>query len=281
MTISIKEAKRYEDLMSLESHDMPYCFDKIFSTEGWGAKSLSKKKFKLLKNIDSQIRAMLNENEKVHFISWGVQSSALESSFIEWSYYISRVAFVFTNQRIIFLRISSRNKPLELRYQIRYPVITKIGSRFWSLRMEFQSRKKMIFSHVPGRDRKIMPKLIDDFRSTISTPEEKLIEKENLCPHCYVVVEEFPQSCPHCMKAFKSANTAGWLSLLFPGFGDFYLGHRTFAILEILSASVIWVSVLFSGGGFIWALFIFIFMHGIDALVTRYVGRKGLYPSGI
>ena len=54
MATSIEMANRFEDLIDLQSHDMPYSFDKIFSTEGWGAKSLSKKKFKLLKKIDSR-----------------------------------------------------------------------------------------------------------------------------------------------------------------------------------------------------------------------------------
>lgn len=282
MAISIKAVKRFEDLMGLESHDMPYSFDKIFSVEGWGAKSLSKKKFKLLKNIDNQIREMLNENEKVHFISWGVQSSTLESFFIGWViYYISRMAFVFTNQRILLLQISSRNKPLHLRCQIKYPAITKISSTILrNLKIEFQSRETLLFLHVPGRDRKFMPKLIENLRSTISTPSENLVGKENLCPYCYVVVEGFPQSCQHCLKGFKSGNKAGWLSLLFPGFGDFYLGHRLFAFLEIFGAFIVWFSVLISGG-LIAAPFIFVFMHGIDALETRHIGRKGLYPAGM
>lgn len=269
-------ARGFEDLMSFESHDMPYFFDKIFSVEGWGAKSLSKKKFKLLKNIDIQVRAMLNEDEKVHFISWGVQSSFLEAYFIGWAiHYISRMALVFTNQRILLLQISSRNKPLSLRCQVRYTAITKIGS---NCQIEFQSQKKLKFLGVPGKDRKSIPKLIDDLRSTVSTAAENSTEKENLCPYCYAVVDGFPQNCPQCLKSFKSANKAGWLSLVFPGFGDFYLGHRLFAGLEIIGAVVVW-SFFLPVWGLNGVLIVFIFMHGIDALETRHVGRKGLYPS--
>lgn len=279
MATSIEMAKRFEDLIDLQSHDMPYSFDKIFSTEGWGAKSLSKKKFKLLKEIDSQIRAMLNENEKVQFISWGVDTPLIDQFFIGWVlYYINRMAFVFTTERILLLQISTRNKPLALKGQIRYPAIAKSGHTIFGDKIEFQSGKTRVFIQVPKKDRKFMHTLIENLRSTTSTPAIDVKEKENLCPYCYVAVEGFPQSCPHCQKTFKSANKAGWLSLLFPGFGDFYLGHRFFAILEILGALWVWLILILPS---VIALvpFVIIFIHVPDALVTRYIGRKGIYPS--
>jgi len=60
METSIETARRFQDLVSLESHDMPYLFDEVFSVGEWGTKSLSKRKFKLLKKIDGEIPAMPN-----------------------------------------------------------------------------------------------------------------------------------------------------------------------------------------------------------------------------
>lgn len=237
---------------------------------------------------------MLNEGEKIYFISSGVEASFAESYFLGWSmYYINRTAFIFTTQRILLLQISRSGKPSQLKSQIRYSSIAKISRTiFGHCKIKFQNGKTSVFVYVPKRDKKFMQKVIEYLKDTNKVPAIDNIKwRENLCPYCYAVVEGFPQNCPHCQKAFKSANKAGWLSLIFPGLGDFYLGHRTFAILEILGASLVWFSFFISVFSpkegepmdafalLLSGLVIFALMHGIDALVTRYVGRKGIYPS--
>lgn len=292
MPTPMETARRFQDLMSLESHDVPYLFDKIFSAEGWRARSLSKKKFKLLKKIDSQVRAMLREGEKVYFITWGVESSLLESFFVgQIMYYINRAAFVFTTERILLLQISVRNKPLHLKSQIEYLAIAKIGrTMLGNCKIKFQSGKTSVFEKVPKGDRKFMQEVIEHLRSGIATRGIDIKEKENLCPRCYAAVEGFPLSCSHCDKPFKSANKAAWLSLIFPGLGKLYLGVlRTFAVFEIVVVSLAWVFWF----GFVIqeerpevvlvlleVLAFFVTLHGIAAIVTRHIGRKGIYPSG-
>lgn len=289
MVTSLETARQFQDLMNLGSHDMPYFFDKIFSAKGWRERSLSKRKFKLLKGIDKQIRAMLNEGEKVYFLSSGIESSFAESFLLGWvMYYINRMAIIFTTQRILLLQIGTRDKLLHLKFQIRYPAITQSSRSFFgNCKIKFRSGKTSVFDRVPKSDNKFIQQVIDHLRGNVSSSVSDAVGKENLCPYCYVKIEEFPQTCPQCQKGFKSANKAGWLSLIFPGLGDFYIGHRLFAILEILGASLIWIGLFIPEeeepanalGLLIGAVILFLFMHGIDALVTRYVGRKGIYPG--
>ena len=290
MLTSIKEAKRFEDLMSLESHNMPYFFDRIFSAEGWGAKSLSKKKFKLLKNIDKKIQEILNEGEKVYFIGRGVQLSHVEEFFIggAYSHHVNRKAIIFTTQRILQLQISGSDKPLILKSQIQYSAITKISrTLFGNCRIELQNGKKLIFAYLPKKDRKFMEKEIEELTSKQAFPPSVAKGLENLCPYCKRTVEGLPESCPHCFKAFKSASKAGWLSFIFPGLGDFYLGYRGFAVLEIIIAAIIWLGVLSgmirgasdTSALTVTALILFVFMHGINAVFTRQIGKKGIYPA--
>ena len=91
---------------------------------------------------------------------------------------------------------------------------------------------------------------------------------------------------------FKSANRAGLLSLAFPGLGDLYLGHRGLAVVEMFGAASMWFVIFFGFWGsqntgepipagtlLMISLVAFAFCHGLDALVTRHTGHKGLYPA--
>ena len=286
----IEDAKRFQDLLDLESHNMPYFFDHVFNDEGWRARSLSKKKFKLLKKIDPEIRKLLKADEKVYFLSLGVEESLVDSLFLGWLlYYINRVAFVFTTHRILLIQ-TRQNRPLELRYQIRYPAITKVSrTSFGNCQVKYRNGKTSVFSHMPKRDRKYLQEIVEKFREAGPTAQPDALGKENLCPRCFTKVDGYPAVCPFCQRPFKSANRAGILSLIFPGFGDFYLGHRGIAVLEVLTAAFVWFAVYLPREGeephdllgiLRVGLTIFLIMHGVDALVTRHVGRKGLYPAG-
>ena len=87
-------------------------------------------------------------------------------------------------------------------------------------------------------------------------------------------------------------------SLAFPGLGDFYLGHKGFATLELLGGLFAWfvtvVDPLVSGGlvdaetgevlivgtGYWITIAIFIgFMHSMDAIMTHHFAQKGHHPA--
>ncbi len=78
---------------------------------------------------------------------------------------------------------------------------------------------------------------------------------------------------------------AGLLSLLFPGFGDIYLGHIVIAIGEIIGAVFMWFIFLSAVStendaqlNIIFFVIPFVLAHVPDMIFTFYVGRKGLYP---
>ena len=278
---AIETAKRFEDLLELESHHAPYVFDRIFSDEDRGARSLSKKKFKLLKRIDGEVRAMLEDDEKVHRITSGMQTSVIDELFLNFVSPINRYALVFTDRRLLPIQIGRGDKPSRRRSQIRYEAIESIGSTpMGNLRIVFKGGEKATFSRVHESDRGLPEEAVGRFRAGITASAPDADGKEDLCPHCYQRVTGTPTSFPTCQGGFKSARKAGLLSLIFPGFGDFYLGHRGTATLEIVAASFIWLSFLGPGDvQLAQLLFLLAVVHGGDAVLTRRVARKGIYPS--
>ena len=104
---------------------------------------------------------------------------------------------------------------------------------------------------------------------------------ECLCPVCYTGLPGYTDACQVCGATFKSARKAALRSLLLPGWGDWYLGHRLLGGLELIGSLFVWsvvLSQLAQGGaenaGV--AAFILLFYNGFDALLTRHMARKGV-----
>ena len=79
--------------------------------------------------------------------------------------------------------------------------------------------------------------------------------------------------------------TAFLRSLLLPGLGDIYLGHKLLGVLELLGSMLVWAVVIFSvlGGSqesLIVALFLLVFYNGFDSLLTRHMAKKGYMLAG-
>lgn len=286
---TLVRARRFQDLLALDAHDAPYVYQSIFSDDGWRARSLSKKKFALLHRIDDALRAMLQEDERVHFLTHGSSATFLESYFLGWVIqYVRRRAIVLTNQRILFLQIDGRRRPRELREQLTYPAIAEIdGTLLGNAKVRLRSGMTYVFNGMPRADRAYLRELVTQLTARTAPTTTAPEHIEHLCPHCYVVVEGFPLECPSCHGRFKSARAAGLLSLLFPGMGDLYMGHRAFGLMQVIVAGFLWLGWLLpnpdyplsTGELMVGAVMLFAILHGLDALMTWYVARQGIYPA--
>lgn len=282
----MKQARRFEELLAREQPDGPYAFSTIFDNRTWAARRRSKLKFRLLQLIDAKLQSILQEGERVRFVTQGCGVSFWESYFLSWVvYYLNRRAIVVTNRRILLLQISFRNQPRELVAQLRYGAIARVSSTLLgNTKLHLGNGRTYVFAYVPRADRRFLQSLV---KWTGDRMGQEQVGFEDLCSHCFAVVEGQPERCPSCGGTFKSSLRAALLSLAFPGFGDWYLGHRTVALLEIVMAALVWLAVLMPARDgavtlatrLIMAAFVVLFVHGADALTTRHIARKGLYPD--
>ena len=86
--------------------------------------------------------------------------------------------------------------------------------------------------------------------------------------------------CPHCSIPFKKPGTAFLKSLIVPGWGDMYLGHRLIGAFEMMGTLLVWlvvISLLVSGAGedLAVAAAVFIFYNLMDGLLTYHMAGKG------
>jgi hypothetical protein len=281
------------DLVRVSQPDLPYRFDQIFSAEGFGAKRLERKRLKLMKAIDEPVRAFLAEGETIEFVTWGVEYSLIEQYMMGvWAQLMNRRAVVLTNKRMLLVQISSRNKVLQLWSQIRYTAMAKLaGGSFGAVRVVLRDKKALHLTGTPRKDRKQLRDRLAAHMDAVRT-EAPSPGRDHLCPHCGHKVVGLPDRCSQCARGFKSGARAGWLSLILPGLGDMYLGHKLLGAMEMLGALAAWAffgfALLMGEGGAeidpvgIGAVvtLVFCLVHLPDAWITRRMGLKGIYPEG-
>jgi hypothetical protein len=294
MDIALQGASRADELIPLDDPQSHYAFSKIFEGKGWGAKGRNKRRLKILQALDAQLDELLHDGERVVNVSWGVHFSFVEWYFLGiWSLLLNQRAMLVTNERVLFCQMSSRQKPMPLKSQVRYGALKKIAANWMSqLVVTPKQGKSLIFTRVPGKMRKGLAKEVENLRRTAQP--SNVATHEHLCPHCYEPIAELVPSCPKCRGTFKSPSRARSLSFLFPGLGDLYLGHQMLGWFQVIVGVFVW-SIFASGiaetataegdaavnlvAAGVMALFLVVFLHGIDAAVTGHTAKKGLYPE--
>lgn len=284
---TLARSKRFEDLLALQSNDTPYAFDSIFRNDGWSARRLSMRKYKVLKRIDTRLRSVLEDGERVRFLTLGSSVTFWESYFLGMmGHLLNYRAMAFTDRRILLVQLDWRERPRELMEQIRWPSLASMRrSGMGKLQLVMDDGSKLAFQGTPRADRKLLQELGEKMAGLMQGDGTG---REHLCPHCFAVAEKTAERCAVCKGAFKRPGIAFFRSLLFPGLGDWYLGHRKIAVWEMLVAAVIWFAVFYPdpaypitpGYAAFVAGFVLLFIHLPDAIATRYVARKGLYPDG-
>jgi hypothetical protein len=300
MDTLIQGASTFDELVRAEGPKSPYEFSSIFHSKGFFAKRLSKQKMKVVKQFDRDLREMLAKEERVFHVSWGIHYSVVEAYFLGmWHYMLNRRVLVFTDRRILILQADSRRKFMDLKAQVRYESITKIARwRMGVMAFALRDKTTLTLTGLPRRDRKVVREYIQSRIDVLKSQSPGATGPgiENLCPHCYSTVRDFPPRCRSCGGVFKSPRKAFWLSFLFPGLGDWYLGHKFLGVMEGCGALAMWAVVglgvsegiadeASSEGIAVWivlaavAACLFMAVHGVDALVTRHTARKGIYPG--
>lgn len=307
--VNLHTAKGFGQLLGEGVEASPYEYGMLFEAKGWWAKRRAKARLVLLRKIDAKLRRVLRPDERVYYVSTGVISNFKEQ-FFEGSaatYYVNLRALVFTTERIVLLQIGSRQKPGLLVSELPYAALREVKSTWTGLcQLTLVNGKKHKLTRMPRADRKYLHGFLNGVVAQanagsdgadavgMKAGSDGLV---HLCPHCFTATPGRPKACPSCGGGIRSANTAAWLSLLFPGFGDWYLGYRWLAMMEMLGAAFVWLmfliapllSVLFETEGetsrselnaalAVGVLFVVV-AHVVDAVMTRSYGMKGHHPG--
>lgn len=272
----------YPDLA--EFSPSTYRFDDMFArNKKGGFKSLRNSfKTKILKSVKPMLDRMLTEGECVLRIAFGTAYYPLEiflgNGWLTMLY--NRYALVATNHRLIMINTNHRmTKPSHYLFQMPYEEIKQVKRGLFrsNIVLERKQGKRRVFTAMKRYLSAEMHQFIQDRIDPEMALQEDTPLKEHLCPACFEALPAKLDECSHCAAAFKTPKKAMIRSLILPGLGDIYLGHRVLGILELTGSLMVWsiVIALLATGEIATAVFLLLICNGVDTLLTRYMARKG------
>ena len=275
----------YPELQGLSSEK--FDFGEILSPNKRGGYKNRKNKFKIriLKAVHAILNEILEDGEKVMRVGKGTAYYPAEILLgngiltMMYNYY----AIACTNRRLLFININSRiTRPTHFFSQMSYEDIKKMkqGLLLNHLILYRTSGKRRIFTSVKRYLLKELKEFIPLRKDTVRPAGHSTESLENLCPSCFVPLPKGLIACPKCKVNLKEPRRAFFKSLVLPGWGDIYLGHRALGILELIGSVIVWVFVIsFLGqggvGNLITAVFLLLIYNGHDGILTYHMGKKG------
>lgn len=274
-----------EELKALLPASIAVRFEEMFPAAGNGRiKRRDRKRAEMLRKAEPVLARALNPMEVVRFTTNGVRQ-------LTWwlltagsmNPFANRTTLVLTDRRVLLIHTDSKQRPRMFANQL---PLERIRSTFGRNSYIFirSGREQLMFHGVKRTEARQLKGLLE------STATKKG-GWQNLCPRCFEATDGAPLSCENCGEEFKSPKKAALRSLLLPGLGDYYLGYRKYAMLEIMGATMLWAlflstlvpSVAAKGlGGAVVAGPLFALIAAIhigDALLTRAKAKTGLHST--
>lgn len=275
----------YPELQDLTSDKLD--LREIFTSNKNGTYKTRQNKFKLkiLKAVHGTLDRMLNNDEKVMRIGKATAYYPVEivfgNGYLTTMY--NHYAVAGTNQRLLFINVNAKiSKPTHYYFQIPYESIKKVGKGLFgsSLALHRYNGKRRTFTGMKRYLAKEFQQFIRGKQHPGQTAKPTEAVAEDLCPSCFLPLAKNLLACPKCNVAFKKPMTAFLKSLLLPGWGDIYLGHRLLGTLELLGTVVVWTVVILavlsgSQENLIVAIILLLFYNVFDGLLTRHMAKKG------
>jgi len=275
----------YPDLRSLnlERFDLAA----IFTPTKRGAYKSGRNKFKarILKSVLEKANKILVDGEKVSRIGKGTAYYPVElfigNGYLTMLY--NQYAILCSDRRLLFININSRvTRTTHYVFQIVYEDIKSIKKGFLMGHFIINRHrgKRRVYTAVK---RFLLNDIKDFVEQKLSGMSENSTEQhalEKLCPACFIPLAENLSQCPHCSIPFKKPKTAFLKSLIVPGWGDIYLGHRLLGTFEMMGTVIVWlvvISLLVSGIGenLAVAAAVFLFYNLMDGILTYHMAGKG------
>ena len=234
-----------------------YAFGEILSKNKKGGYKSRRNTFKtkILKSVKTVLDKVLADGERVRRIAFGTAYYPLEiflgNGWLTMLY--NRYALVATERRLIMINTNHRmTKPAHYLFQMPYEEIKKATRGLFrtSIVLDRKKGKRRVFTGLKSYLSAELQRFVQDKIDPGLSLNQDAPLLEHLCPVCVEPLPAKLESCSQCGAAFKTPKKALLRSLLLPGWGDIYLGHRVLGILELMGSLMVWsiVLLLFASG---------------------------------
>jgi hypothetical protein len=291
-------AQRLQELGLHLQPDIHYDLERLFPRlTGWGAKREIKRRHQLILQVEERLKRMLQPGEEVHFVAKGMQYKFSEQYFMgAWAAaLINQTVFVLTNVRLLMLNTNTKGKPRQTYWMIYYSQIEQFKATWHgTVLLNLRDGTKLRFTGFGKLSKKQMPVI---FQHALTTYRELGFDppvsqsRENLCSFCMRVVPKDHYTCGDCRGEFWPPAAVALRTLIFPPWGEFLMGHYGLATIKLVTYAVIWWLLLDwildslqnparLGEVLFRVIVILAIEHGVFALLSYYIAKKGLHPKG-
>ena len=182
---------------------------------------------------------LLEPGERVLYVAGGVQApptlDALGLGALANAYHF--VGLVFTDRRLLEFLLDYKGKRLSTRTRsFPWSEVGRLKMGWLRLTLKPKAGKAHRWNISQGGDRKVLKRLVPKLAERalgVASPAAAALPTWH-CPACARAVERKAPRCDACGTAFRSARTATWLALAFPGAGLFYAGHRWLGVFDLV-----------------------------------------------
>lgn len=194
------------------------------------------------------LRKVLEKDETIFYLApTQVMPGALEQLVLGWHLYaLPRVLLVFTDRRIIGLRIRSRSFAnwkwdrgiRTMRWGDMESASVK-GALNRMLKLKLRSGEGVSYWRISRADAKKLKLVVPILRERSSGQVSASGGSNSLCPACFSLLLPGRYECPQCQLAFKDEKTLLWRGILVPGGASFYIGMGSLGVLRLLFESAL------------------------------------------
>ncbi len=268
-------------------------FDEVFpNLTGWGVKKRNQKKAKVIARAEPVLRHALEDGEVIRHVAVGIRNVWWEAVTIGWiTYYMNHTTLVLTDRRVLAIHTDTSHKPRLFANSIALDRVkkTKTGLLFGYLNLKL-GKGSLQYTRIAKAE-------ATRFKALMPGRPNASGGAQHLCPACFLTTDDYGEVCGRCGAEFKDPKVAALRSLVVPGLGDWYLGHRGFALFEMFGSAVGWLLLL-------WSLFMYLVTtdpeakvgalgsllffgvavalgHIVDAAVTHGQAKKGQHSMDL
>jgi len=275
----------YPELKNLDPNT--FHLDEIFAPTKRGTYKtrINNLKAKVITATRGVLARALQDDEKVMRVAKATAyypaEAFLGNGFLTMMY--NHYAVVGTDRRLLFVNINPRiSHPSHYFFQMPYGAIRKVGRGLLGtdLALHPLQGKRRTFTNMKWTVAKEIQEFIRERQKSAAPLPSPGVVPEDLCPSCFTPLGKELASCPSCRAVFKKPETALVKSLLLPGWGDIYLGHKILGVFELIGSVLVWllvISLLFAGEpeAITLAAVAVTLYNGLDGLLTFHMAKKG------
>ena len=201
-------------------------------------KRIEKRQRKLIVKL-TFLKPFLKKGEKILLITTGYSPLSSPAQYLTGFLfvYLKRAMYIFTNDRVFHVPVTSTLKHKNSIAQIDYAGCQSIILKGGTLIVKYvKAGKSEKLKAVAVSERKRIKALLKNI-IPLSGTQRHLASRIHLCPSCTHKLEDGKYSCEYCNLKFKNKRIAALSSVFMPGGGYFYIRHYLLgslnAVLEL------------------------------------------------